>query len=197
LWFVVSAFVTTALTPTRTAAKEPRTIHWPGEYAIWISGAVALYWPALTVGFLSDDFVLADRAFRFAVGLFNPEGFRPLPLAVWGLILHIGGGAVALHALNVALHGTNAFLATRVVQPVIHSRRAGLLAGLIVLTMPILVEPVVWCSGVFDVMATTFVLLAVLAGRDYDDDRRSARVRSTPAAWQACSAKKRPSSCRC
>lgn len=182
-WFVIVAVVLavtrTTNSPEAHCARPRRAV---GEYALWLLGSAALYWPALTVGLLSDDFLLADRAFRFALGSFNSEAFRPLPLAVWGLILHLGGGPVALHALNIFLHGTNAFLTTRVAEPFAHSRRAGVLAGLIVVSMPILVEPVVWCSGVFDVAATTFVLLAVLTSRAYERDGWTQR-----AGFFACS----------
>jgi hypothetical protein len=177
LWFVLVA-LTLSIIRTTAESRGPlesrrRSV---AEGALWVFAAAALYWPALTVGLLSDDFPLADRAYRFALGSFNAYAFRPLPLAEWGLILHAGGGPVALHALNVVLHGLNAFLASRLIAPLAASRGAGVVAGSIVLTMPILVEPVVWCSGVFDVQATTFMLLAVLASRRYERDGTGTRI---------------------
>ena len=177
LWFVLVALLLAVTRTTSTAeADSARPGRIVGEYTLWVLGSGALYWPALTIGFLSDDFQLTERAYRFALGSFNAEAFRPLPLAVWGLILHVGGGSATLHGLNIFLHGTNAFLTTRVVEPIAHSRRAGVLAGLIVLSMPILVEPVVWCSGIFDVAATTFVLLAVLTSRAYEREGWTPRI---------------------
>jgi hypothetical protein len=168
LCFVIAALTLSTIRTTASRCRFESKRKSALECVLWVLGAGALYGPAFTVGLLSDDFPLTDRAYRFALGSFNAEAFRPLPLAEWGLILRIGGGSIALHALNVALHGMNAFLASRLIAPIAAWQRAGIIAGLIVLTMPILVEPVVWCSGVFDVQATTFVLLAVLASRHYE-----------------------------
>jgi hypothetical protein len=176
-WFVVAAIASTVVrrpAVERIDVRAPRNL--AGEWAAWCLAAVALYWPAMSVGFLSDDFVLAERASHLALGFVHPELFRPLPLAIWAIILRLGGGAAAIHLLNVLLHGTNAFLTARIVEPIVRSRSAALLAGLVLLTMPILPEPVVWCSGVFDVMATTFMLLAVLTARDYHAGGRAQRV---------------------
>jgi hypothetical protein len=73
-----------------------------------------------------------------------------------------------LHLLNVALHATNAYLTGRLMQGWLHDMKGSLLAGLIMLTAPLAPEAVVWCSGVFDIVATTLVLLCVLLARRYD-----------------------------
>jgi hypothetical protein len=135
---------------------------------LWYAGALVLYWPALTIGLLSDDFVLAGRAGHFQLTAFNAVAFRPIPIALWGAVLGLGGGPWALHLVNVLLHGTNAFLITRFVQPVVRDRNAALVAGLVFLSLPIFPEAVAWSSGVFDVMATTFVLVTILVGRGYE-----------------------------
>ena len=83
------------------------------------------------------------------------------------MLLNIGGGAQILHALNILLHGTNAYLTARFVSGWTVERDWGVLAGLLMLTMPLGPEAVAWCSGVFDVMATTFIMTAVLLGRRY------------------------------
>jgi hypothetical protein len=176
-WFVIVALTLSFIRTTAESRGSFDSKRWSvAETALWVFGAVALYWPALTVGLLSDDFPLTDRAYRFDLGSFNAEAFRPLPLAEWGLILRVGGGPIALHALNVVLHGLNAFLASQLIAPLARGRGIGIVAGSIVLTMPILVEPVVWCSGVFDVEATTFVLLAVLVSRRYEHGGTGSRI---------------------
>ena len=121
----------------------------------------------LGLGFLSDDFVLVSRAAKLQLGPFNPESFRPVPLLVWAVILRVGGTASAMHVLNVLLHGTNAFLTTRLVRPMVSSSRVALLAGALVLTAPVGPEAVAWNSGVFDVMATALLLAALLTARGY------------------------------
>jgi hypothetical protein len=136
---------------------------WP----VWCLGALLLYWPALTVGLLSDDFVLADRAVAFRLSAFNAESFRPIPIGLWGVLLRLGGGATALHVVNVLAHGTNAFLTARIARPLVASARLATLGGLLVLASPVGPEAVAWNSGVFDVAATTFVLTTILIARGY------------------------------
>jgi hypothetical protein len=131
--------------------------------------AIALYWPALSVGFLSDDFVLVNHASSWRIGPVTPALFRPLPLVIWALLLHAGAGAKTLHLLNVVLHGTNAYLTARVVERWVQDRKWSLLAGLLVLTAPLAPEAVAWCSGVFDLFATSLVLTCVLVARRYED----------------------------
>lgn len=136
-------------------------------WAMWCVAALVLYWPALRIGLLSDDFVLADRALRGAYGFANPELLRPIPLLLWTVVLRCGAGAVGLHVLNVLAHGTVAFLTTRLVAPMSSSRTTVLLAGLVVLAFPLSPEAVAWCSGIFDVAATALCIGAVLIGRRY------------------------------
>ena len=131
--------------------------------------AFALYWRALSIGFLSDDFLLIHRASAWQVGAVNLEFFRPVPITIWALLLHVGVGAKTIHALNIALHATNAWLTVHLASRWIGDRGWRLAAGLVMVTMPLAPEAVAWCSGVFDVMATTLVLAAVLTARRYGD----------------------------
>ena len=87
-------------------------------------GAIALYWPTLFIGYLSDDFILAEHASSWQVGPVALQLFRPVPLLLWGVVLHAGGGAVALHALNILLHATNAYLTTCVIDGWVRERLA-------------------------------------------------------------------------
>jgi hypothetical protein len=145
-----------------TAALHAR-IAWPAFVAL----ALALYWPSLSVGFLSDDYALVERASHWIVLWKNVEFIRPVPLLVWSVLLHLGAGAAVLHLLNVVLHGTNAYLVSRVVGGWLNSRTGGALAGVAFLTFPLAPEAVVWCSGIFDVMATTLMLTCVLTAAAY------------------------------
>ena len=145
------------------SAGVPRMM-WLGTVCL----AVALYWPALFVGFLSDDFILVVHAAAWQWGPVALQLFRPLPLMIWSVILHLGGGAVALHLLNILLHGTNAYLAMRVLGNWVRGRWWAVWGGLIVLTAPLAPEAVAWCAGVFDLLATALILTAVLVARRYD-----------------------------
>jgi protein O-mannosyl-transferase len=144
----------------------------PDSQPLWllpmfIAVSVFLYFPSLSVGLLSDDFVLLQRASEWRIGPAAPELFRPLPLAVWGLLLKLGAGPYLLHLLNVLIHGANAYLTSRVVASWVGTNIRSVLAGLLLLTSPISVEPVVWCSGLFDLLATFFVLILILVARRY------------------------------
>lgn len=127
-----------------------------GAFALW---SLVLYWPALSLGFLSDDFVLVDRAQRGQALDMSPGGFwRPLPLWLFGFLSR--GGPMLLHLLNVLLHGTNGWLVARIARSMALSPTAAIFSGFVFLTFPASVEPVAWCSGIQDVLMTT----AVLAG---------------------------------
>lgn len=141
-----------------------------GLWAACCALSLAVYWPALSFGFLSDDFVLVTRAADWQLGPVTPALFRPLPLLLWALLSEVGAASNAFHLLNVLLHGTNGFLAACVVAGWLEDRYVVWLAVLLFLTAPLAVEAVVWCSGVFDVLATTLILLGVLVGRRYDDN---------------------------
>jgi len=143
-----------------------------GSVMVWLAfcvGAFALYRSALSIGFLSDDFTLTNHALAWNIGPITSELFRPLPLSVWALLLNAGAGSPMLHAVNILLHGTNAYLTARLVAGWTTGRVWGALAGLVMLTAPLGPEAVAWCSGIFDVMATTFIMTAVLLARKYEN----------------------------
>lgn len=142
---------------------RPPIVLWP----LFACAAAALYWPALSLGPLSDDFILIQHARVWDVQQVAPQLFRPFPIFTWAVVLHLGGGVVALHALNILLHATNAYLAACVVTGWVQERSWAAAAGLLVLSAPLAPEAVAWCAGVFDLMAAAFVMVAVLIARRY------------------------------
>jgi hypothetical protein len=134
----------------------------------FVAAAVLLYWPVLFTGLFADDFVLVEaaRTGRFTVW---SELFRPSLFVVWRALLAIvPEGAVALHAVNVVLHGVNAFLVYRLAAATGLSRLMALCAGALFLSYPAAVEAVAWPSGIQDVLMTTCVLIVLvvaIAGR--------------------------------
>ena len=171
---LVFAFVGLCLTFARTfptdshnATEIPLSLRtWP----ILCCLALALYWPALFVGFLSDDYALLPHAAKWDVGPITKELFRPLPLVLWAILSKLHASPVVYHLLNVLLHGTNAYLAARLVAGWSQDRRAPQIAAAIVLTAPLAPEAVVWCAGIFDVLATTLILTTILTSRRYRID---------------------------
>lgn len=167
--FVIIALCFRWIRSRKDAAQFPATYRLPAAtIVLWCMLALVLYGRVLFTGFLSDDYVLIDRASRWSIGAVTTELFRPVPLALWAVLLHAGAGAVTLHLLNIIVHGTNAFLLTRIVARLLAGRFLPMLAGGLLLTFPLASEAVVWCSGVFDVLATALVLGCVLASRGYD-----------------------------
>jgi hypothetical protein len=124
-----------------------------------IAAILAFGW-SLTLGPLSDDFVLWHWA---AAGTFAPGDwtyFRPLVIVIWRAVLAIGGGWMSLHVVNVVLHAFNSALVGRIGSAWL-GRRAGLAAGVLFAAFPASSEAVAWTAGVFDLLATASVLSAV------------------------------------
>jgi hypothetical protein len=178
--FVVAAMAARAARPLRGAPAASASVGradvprwwWPA-FSI---AAVALYWSSLSIGWLSDDFGLVARAAAWDLSPVSPIFFRPIPLAIWGGLLHLGAGPGVLHLLNVLLHGTAAYLTARLVADWAPARSWAALAGLLMLSAPLSPEVVAWCSGVFDVLAAALMLACVLTAQAYDA-RTSASTR--------------------
>ncbi len=154
-----------------------------------VAGSLALYWPVLTIGFLSDDFGLLARATRWEIGEVTPMLFRPLPLVVWAMLSALQAPPAVWHALNVVLHGVNAFLTMKLAEGWMPGRWP-VLAGGLMLAAPLAVEAVAWASGIFDVSATLLVLLAVTFARAWDRaPTRAARAAFLLTAILAMAAK--------
>ena len=129
-----------------------------GAVAVLALGAFA--W-TLWLGPLSDDFVLQRWA---RSGAWMPESWphaRPLPLALWQLAFAAGGDWPAIHAMNLVIHAINACLVAVLATGWLGSR-SGLVAGVTFALFPVSTEAVAWSASIFDVLATFWVLCAVL-----------------------------------
>jgi protein O-mannosyl-transferase len=168
------------LTRRATGGNPPATINGLSSplslLPAFCGAALVLYWPALFIGPLSDDFVLMNRASSWDVSAVSSTLFRPVPLLLWSAVLASGAGTIGLHALNVMLHGVNAWLTMRVLESWVPSPWP-LIAGLLVMTAPIGPEAVAWASGIFDVSAATFGLASVLAARAYGNGEPTVQTR--------------------
>jgi hypothetical protein len=166
--FVLAGLALRAVAP-RSEGRQPAL----GSPTPWwvvfpfVIAAGALYWPALGVGFLSDDFVLLARASTWELGEVTPALLRPVPLSAWALLTALHAPPPAWHALNVLLHGINGYLTARLAERWMPGRWP-LMAGGLMLVAPLASEAVVWASGIFDVSATTLVLASVILARAYD-----------------------------
>jgi hypothetical protein len=156
---------------TKAHGETTPPLRWADLVAVLTLSAVTfiVYWPALSVGFLSDDFVLLSSV-GGAYGWRNEDWkfIRPLPIGLFREVNAFAGqhAAVLLHLINVALHLVNGAL-VGVIARRLGLPRAAALAGItLFLVFPAAAEAVVWCSGLQDVIAATATLtfIAVTLG---------------------------------
>ena len=124
--------------------------------------AIALFYPMLSIGLLSDDFVLLARS---RVGaLVDPtwEFLRPLPIGIWRIVDSIAFIDVPsmLHGINIGLHGANAWLTSRLAARFGFPQQLALLAGVLFLVNPASVEAVAFTADIFDLLSTALLLTA-------------------------------------
>ena len=154
----------------------------PGSLAAIAAGfvitAFVLYAPALGIGFLSDDYVIADWASRLELIHFAATGFiRPGVPLFWAMLGTLPGDvATAAHAANIALHGVNAMLVTLVARRLELPRLEAVAAGAIFVLGSGMSEAIVWASGVQDVLMTTLVLAAVVLATARPDPKMVAAI---------------------
>jgi hypothetical protein len=143
---------------------------WPALWAIFAVMALAVHGSALRIGFLSDDFVLADWALRRDWVHTETGFFRPVVPMVWALLSFLPFPLeLTLHAANVLLHAVNALLIVSLGRSLGLSRGVAVGAGLLFLTFPAMTEAIVWTSGIQDVLMTSLVLASVVALAGVDD----------------------------
>lgn len=138
--------------------------------------AIAVYWRAVQSYFLSDDYVLVSmaRAFnassaagKYAVmftrgggdGFFRPLGYVSL-FWTWPWA---GLDPVRWHAAGLTLHVANASLVYVLAAALGWPRGGAWLASALFALDGAHPEAVAWVAGRFDLLATTFVLIALIA----------------------------------
>jgi hypothetical protein len=131
---------------------------------------VALYWPALGVGFLGDDFMILHRlrglsqpadVLRFFRGEFF-EYYRPLAFVSHAIDwARAGQDARAFHFTNILIHAVSTLLVLLIGLRVSSRPLAGLLAAALFALHASNNEAVVWISARFDLLATCFALAAL------------------------------------
>jgi hypothetical protein len=144
--------------------------------------ALAVYWPALDNGLVWDDWpLLGDvplyrdpaswREALLTPPLGDPATLRPLAMLSYLSQLWAGQTTPAsFHLVNIAIHAANVFLLVLVAWHFLAGAvsrswmrtMAAVLCGLVYGVHPGLIEPVVWISCRYDLLATFFLLLALL-----------------------------------
>ena len=144
--------------------------------------AVAAYANALGNGFVWDDPIILDRQLVVFDSLrdvlltprdipqYSPDYYRPLTIASYLLDLWLGGGGpFAFHLSVVVAHAACAVLVALLAAQLLGRgrvpRSAALAAGLLFAVHPVHTESVAWAAGRSDVLATLFLLAALVVQR--------------------------------
>jgi hypothetical protein len=149
-----------------------------------LAGLIA-FSPNLNSYFLSDDFVQIGKVLHgdYSVAWGQEHGgfFRPLFICSYLLDSNIWGTRpFGYHLTNVILHSLNAFLVFKLAAGLLkpqhieprRKRIAALVAAVLFLLHPSHAEAVVWISGRADLLATLFVLLALLTYLVFEERKR-------------------------
>jgi len=136
-------------------------------YLLPIVVAITLALPCFRFGYLFDDFDFIERAQRFRPGDLLPDVhslfYRPLSREVFFGILHLFrlDTPAMLHVFNSLLVATAVAL-IMVLASRLLGTRGGAIAGLLFASLGSLPVLIGWASGVQDLLAIVFVLLAIL-----------------------------------
>lgn len=169
--------------PTRPPASHARPAasptRWLAPLAVALT-AFAVYANSLGNGFVWDDPIILERqlvVFRTAgdvllpprdIPQFSPDYYRPLTIATYLVDHAVGGGSPFPFHLSVVLaHVAAALLVWALAAQLLASApgaaAGALVAGLLFAVHPIHTESVAWAAGRSDVLATLFLLAALVA----------------------------------
>jgi len=129
--------------------------------------AILLAIPCWSFTYLWDDFDFLERAERFRLTQLLPDPslvfYRPLSREIYFTALRVFGGATLAmgHLANTLLLASATVLVTLVTRR-LAGARAGILAGASFASLGALPILIGWLSGVQDLLAIVFVLLALL-----------------------------------
>ncbi len=138
----------------------------------WLAAVLAVtvvaYSRGLTVGFLSDDFVLLELGDSTGWRQGTSQLFRVLPIWLLQAVDGIGPSLspVVAHLISLTLHVANGALLYAIALRLRLDPIAAVLAAALFLLFPASPEAVVWASGLQDVLMATASLGFVLAMLD-------------------------------
>jgi hypothetical protein len=168
---------------TAQGPKGRAVLAWGVTLGVPAAVAIALYVPALSEGFISDDFTLllafhgagtrelaAKVAAMFVTGVGPPSNqYRPLSMLSFALSDVVSGtDAAGWRLVNIVLHGANAALVALLVALLLRdsttrARATAIAAGLLFAVFPPSVEAVAWIAARFDGMVLFFSLVSACA----------------------------------
>jgi protein O-mannosyl-transferase len=152
-----------AATPPRVAGPRASALS-PNVLGVLCAfAAIALYLPALPYGWVWDDRLLVISNGAGGVGA---EGLRLLTSLLFRLEWASGyGSPLFAHMVSILLHGAATWLFFRMALHVGARPGIAFAAALLFAAHPVHVEAVAYISGLPDLLATVFVLTALLLAR--------------------------------
>ncbi|MES1183471.1 MAG: hypothetical protein ABUL60_06625, partial [Myxococcales bacterium] len=168
--------------PLREAVAPGSTRRGPRAAALVAVVAFLSFLPSLRAGFVYDDTLLIDKnplvhgahgiISAFAGHFWQTEDlgsqgigltyYRPLVTLSFVLNwLAFGGAAWGFHLVNLVLHATAAWLATRIALRWLGQPWLAVLVGVLFAVHPTRSESVVWIAGRTDILMAVFGLLSV------------------------------------
>lgn len=155
------------LSPNRNTASP--FLSGGGRFLLLWALAMAIYWPGLDNGFISDDYVFLERVETLATNplyLFEipPENFRTTTyLAFLALKKLFGYQSWAFYLFTITLHALNAFLLNRLVHRITQDPGLALMTAVLFVGFQNPQEAVLWLGGMHEAWQGLFVLATLLA----------------------------------
>jgi hypothetical protein len=106
-------------------------------------------------------------------GSYRPFGF----CSIWLDYLLFRAAPAGYHLQNIGFHALNVALAAKLYARLGFSRKAASVAALLFAIAPVCAEPVTWPAARYDLLATFFVLGALISAADWLGRERGGRVR--------------------
>jgi len=172
-WFGLSAILLALTRAKRGARTKPDSLNaWDALAAALIACVVAgAFWRAASFYFLSDDFILLKYARSFSSNfqaLFATPGgdgfYRPLAYASMALTsAWAGANPASWHWIGFALHAMNSILVLLLARALGWTRLSSALAAVLFAVHGTRPEAVIWVATRSDLLATFFVLAALVS----------------------------------
>ncbi len=130
-----------------------------------IIGALVLYYPKLSLFFLSDDFIFLET-FQKAEGIFKGVAtyhFNPTTQILFYIMIKTFGlNPTPYHAITLLLHIINTTLVFILTKEFFKNTWTAALASILFTTYFMHYEVVYWVAGIYYILLTLFYLLAIL-----------------------------------
>jgi hypothetical protein len=152
-----------------------------GAILLFVTGLV-IFGSHLQDGYLSDDFFFVLWARRSLATLLAkltfasyPQVIRPLPALAW-MLSRCASGSLLLHGLSLMVHAANSALVLILARRWKAPDLMALILGALFLVFPLSGEAVLWLSCGFDLWATFFSLLTLLALQSSEAAEKVSRI---------------------